>query len=109
MSGYEQIINQQRGGFGSRVNLFAGGNMTARMFFNQIKLWIDAAMFWLVWAGRIVLAIGICYLALSLFAMDNINIGGQNWRIIPKVLPDHTKLVYLAASIFLWARTGDLK
>lgn len=57
---------------------------------------------WLVIVTKVLVGLGLFYVAWSMFSLDNVNILGTNLKILPKVTPDAQKLVYLAAGVWLW-------
>jgi hypothetical protein len=115
MAGIDEILAQSSGGQHPRFSAsIAGGGMqiSTDKVGKSISSWAELfqqIVNWLVWSARIVLGIGICYAAWSMFFLENINLFGQNWKVMPKVVSDPSKLIYLAACIWLYARGLDLK
>lgn len=77
--------------------------MTASSAFDTFKAFCDKVIYWCLWAGKLVIAIGIAYAAAKVFSFGNFNVNGINIPI-PRVTADATQLVYLAGCIWLISR-----
>jgi hypothetical protein len=58
---------------------------------------------WCLFAGRLVVAIGIAYAAARMFSMGSFNLNGFNLPI-PRVTAEPLQLAYLAGCIYLVSR-----